>query len=79
LEEFAVGIGSNCSERGGFHLNGLHGTLSFDNCGFRLRLRSPNAAAISFQREMVFFEPYRRSDGLDHSVEGELEFTPSTW
>jgi hypothetical protein len=58
LKKFAVSVIRNGRQGGRFHDGGFHGYgLSFDICGFRLRLRSPSAAAISFQRAIVFWSP----------------------
>lgn len=58
LKKFAVGIVANGGQRSGFNGGRFHGWDSIlDNCGFRLRFRSPGAAAISFHRAIVVASP----------------------
>src|SRR5215469_5425018 len=58
LKKLTIGIISDCRQSGRLHEGKFHDCgLSFAICGFRLRFRSPRAAAISFQRAMVVSSP----------------------
>jgi hypothetical protein len=58
LKDSAINIVRNRKQRGRFHGETLHDrTPTLNNCGFRLRFRSPKAAAISFQRAIVEVSP----------------------
>lgn len=58
LKDLPITIVRNRNECGRFQGETLHDrTPTLDNCGVRLRFRSPRAAAISFQRVIVAVSP----------------------
>jgi len=58
LEKFAVHVVGNCDQSCRVHGGGFHDcVLNLDICGLPLRLRSPSAAAISFQRAIISSSP----------------------
>ena len=58
LKEFPIAVIGDGAKGSGFHGGDFHGwDLNLDNCGLRLRLRSPKAAAISFRFLIVASSP----------------------